>query len=484
MRIQDYFTAVFIACLAGCASVGPDYTPPKMEAPAQWTEAQKTVKPAAITDQTAWWETFGDPVLNDLIQQAVKNNLDVKKAQERVLQARASLAATSASLWPSATGTGSLSRSKSSSNAQSTGGINSGSVSPGTSTLYDVGFDASWELDIFGGIRRQIESAEASADASVEDLHDTLLTLLGDVAKNYIELRSYQEQLRITRSNAEAQQGSLEVTRERYRLGLTTYLDVSQAEAQELSTESDIPTIEASIKKSMHRLAVLLGEEPNALKTELSEAEPLPKVSGVMAAGLPSQLLTRRPDLRRAERELAAASADIGAATADLYPKFDLTLGMGLDSSTASKLLALSSGYWAIIPEVSMLLFDGGKTRANIQGKKAVYEESLYEYHSVFLQALEDVENALTDYYTEQTRVKTLAETVRADEEAHALAQEQYRRGLTNFLDVLETQRAIYSSQTSLRKSEAQVLTSLVSLYKALGGGWNAVELNFAARAQ
>jgi multidrug efflux system outer membrane protein len=471
-RLFVIIVFLFIGCLGGCAAVGPNYTKPRMESPAQWSEAREKAQATTALEQTSWWESFEDPILNDLIKQAVQNNLDVKIARERVLEVRSTHVEANASLWPSARASGSLTRSKSSEN----NGSSSAPVSGETTNTYDVGFDASWELDLFGGTRRKIESARAGVDAGVEDLHDTLLTLMGDVARNYIELRAEQEQLKITLENAEARKRTAELTRERRRIGLTTDIDVIRAEAQELATRSDVPTIEASIKKSIHRLGVLLGKEPNALKAVLSGSRPLPKAQTLMATGLPSELLTRRPDLGRAERKLAAASADIGVATADLYPKFDLTLGMGLNSSTASKLLALSSGYWSLIPEVSMLLFDAGKTRANIAGKQAIYEESLLEYRSAFLKALEDVENGLTDYYTEQTRLNTLADSIRADEETLALANERYRRGLTNFLDVLEAQRILYAAQSNLRKSEAKVLISLVSLYKALGGGWKAVE--------
>ncbi len=491
MRSRHFLALFLTAWLGGCAAVGPNYTRPTMEPPARWNETREKVGPSVALDQTAWWDSFGDPLLSELIVQAVKNNLDVQQAKERVVQARATLASTRASLWPSATGTGSVTRSKSSENVVGSGAVSTSASGASTttssgslySTLYDAGFDASWELDVFGGARRGVESARAKVDANVEDLHDTLLTLLGDVAKYYVELCSYQEQLGITRGNAESQKHSVEVTRERYRLGLTTYLDVAQAEAQRLSTESDIPTIESSIKQSVHRLGILLGKEPNALEARLSEARPLPKARGVMSAGIPSELLTRRPDLRKAERKLASASADIGVATADLYPKFDLTLGMGIESLTASKLLALSNAYWSIVPEVSMLLFDAGKTRANIEGKRAVYKETLYAYRYSFLKALEDVENALTDYYTEQTRCSTLIDYVHASEEALALADERYRRGLVNFLNVLEAQRTLYSAQSSLEKSEAKVLTSLVSLYKALGGGWNVAGVSLAAQA-
>jgi outer membrane protein, multidrug efflux system len=471
--------AVFLAVfLAGCAAVGPDYKRPVLETPQRWVEDRGKAAPAAGLEETAWWESFGDPVLNSLIEQAVKTNLDVAQARARIVQARATLAATGASAWPAATGTGSFTRSKDSENMVTTP---STAMDTSPYNVYSVGFDASWEIDVFGGIRRSVEAAKANADAGVENLHDTVLTLLGDVARYYVELRSAQEQLEITQRNAETQRHTAAVTRERYRLGLTTYLDVAQAETQKLTTEADVPTIEAAMKQSIHRLGVLLGKDPNALKTELSEARPLPDAENIAAAGLPSELLVRRPDLRQAERKLAAASAEIGVATADLYPKFDLTFGMGLSSATASKLLALSSGYWSLVPQVSTLLFDAGKTRATIRGKQAVYEETLSAYRSAFLNALEEVENALTDYYTEQTRRGTLADSVRSAEEAVSLADERYRRGLINFLNVLEAQRTLYTAQSSLRKSDAKVLTSLISLYKALGGGWSAAGTGLAA---
>ena len=295
---------------------------------------------------------------------------------------------------------------------------------------------------MFGGTRRSVEAARAKLEASVEDLRATLLTLLGDVAKNYTDLRANQAQREITRRNVEAQQQTVEVTRERFRLGLTSYLDVAQAEAQKATTESNLPTLEASIKQSIHRLGILLGKEPNALKAELSAIRPLPQPNGVMATGLPSDLLTRRPDLRQVERQLAAASADIGVATAELYPKFDLTAALGLQGSTVSKFLNISSGrYWSLVPGVTWNLFDGGKARATVNNKRAVYEENLAKYRASFLTALEEVENALAAYYAEQTKRRILAESVRANEEAVALANERYRRGLTNFLDVLTARK-------------------------------------------
>lgn len=475
-------------CLAGCASAGPDYSRPGLEAPKRWAEAPPEADAASksgagrVSGGQPWWESFGDPVLNGLVDRAVRNNLDLLQAQARVLQGRAALSAARAGYWPSVSAAASLDRSQGSKNTGSGDGPSSSSR---TADLYDLGFDANWEIDLFGGTRRRVESARAGAEADAEDLNDTRLTLLGDVARNYIELRSAQEQLRITQDNAEAQRRTLEVTRERFRLGLATYLDVVRAEAQMTTTQADAPSLEASIKKSVHRLGVLLGEAPGDLAAELAGIRPLPDSGRLLDAGLPSELLARRPDLRRAERTLAAASADIGAATADLYPRFDLTAGLGLSSSRTSSLLDLASGYWSLLPRVSALLFDAGKTRANIEARRAVYQENLYAFRSAFLKALEEVENALAEYAAGRGRAAALAEAVRADTEAVALAEERCRRGLINFLDVLEAQRSLYASQSGLRKAEVQALTATVALYKALGGGWDAPGANVPlARAE
>lgn len=468
----------FAVLLGGCAAVGPNYERPVLEAPTQWTEGREQAEAAPALDQLAWWKAFGDPVLNSLLEQAARTNLDLEQARARIVQARAAHTVASAAALPAVNVSGSVTRSDNSNNITA---ISPLAATTGPSTVYKAGFDASWEIDIFGGVRRSIEAAQARVDASVEDLRATLLTLLGDVATNYADLRANQEQLAIARRNVEAQQQTVNVTRERYRLGLTSYLDVAQAEAQKATTESDIPTLEAAIKQSIHRLGILLGREPNTLKPELSAARLIPKPEGVIATGLPSELLARRPDLRRAERQLAAASADIGVATAELYPRFDLSFGLGLQSSSASKFLEVSSRYWSIVPGVSAPLFDAGKARATIEGRRAVYDETLAKYRSTFNSALEDVENALAAYYAEQARRRVLVESVRANEDAVALANERYRKGLTSFLDVLVAERSLYGAQTSLSRSDANLLIDLISLYKALGGGWSAADLRLAA---
>lgn len=350
-----WLVTVWTALLGGC-SVGPDYVRPALDAPAHWREGQERAGAAPALEQAAWWRGFGDPLLSQMIEQAARSNLDLAQARARIVQARADLLIAGSAGWPTVNASGTVTRSESSNNARSA----AIAVGSGPRTVYRGGFDASWEIDVFGGIRRNVERSQAKLDASIEDLNATLLTLLGEVARNYIDVRAGQEQLDIVRSNTQAQQQTVEVTRERYRLGLTSYLDLAQAQAQKSTTESTIPTIETAIKQSIHRVAILLGQEPNALMATLAEPRALPNFDGVIASGLPAELLARRPDLRLAERNLAAASADIGVATAELYPKVDLTLGLGLQSSGSTNFLERSSRYWSLVPGVTLPLFTGG----------------------------------------------------------------------------------------------------------------------------
>lgn len=455
------------ALLTGCAKVQTLDPSPGLKAPAHWSGAVATAAPDL--DSVAWWKGFGDPLLDELMACAVRNSLDLRQAQARILQARATLGTAEAARLPSVNASAEVTRSQTSANTINYAGV------PGTSTLYQAGFDASWELDLFGGLRQSQQAAKDRLQASVEDLGDVTLTLLGDVASDYITLRGNQALLAISRRNAETQQETAALTEQRYRLGLTSYLDVAQAKAEAASTRADIPTLQAGIKQSMHRLGILLGLEPTALERDLAPVQPLPSAHGVVSAGLPSELIARRPDLRRSERKLAAAMADIGVAKSDLYPKFDLTLGLGLESSQTSNFASVSSRYWSIVPGLSLPIFNRGKLKAAVADKQAVYEEQLAGFQASFHSALEDVENALANTYSEQERHRDLEEALRQDQDALTLAEERYRLGLTSFLDVLTTQQSLYAAQNSLSKSEAQMLTNLVTLYKALGGGWKAV---------
>jgi multidrug efflux system outer membrane protein len=459
----------------GC-SVGPNYQKPDLPVPAAWNEAQQNGVGTRAAELTRWWTVFNDPLLDSLVERAVQSNLDLRLAEARIHEARATRAVTASGAWPTADVSGSYTRNRASENA--IGSPSQGVVAAPRSgadidqNLYRSGFDASWEIDVFGGVRRRVEAADASLDASVEDRRNTLVTLLGDVAKNYIDLRGFQRRIAVARANLRAQQETLELNKVRFEAGLASDLDVAQAEGQVNITASQIPALEASLKQAAHRLSVLLGLGPGGLWGELSDAAPIPGLPPEVLVGLPSELLRRRPDIRRAERQLAAATAQVGAATADLFPKFSLTGAAGLQSISASDWFAGGSRFWSIGPTIRWPIFDGGRIRANIQVRSAQQEQALRQYEKAILTAFEDVENSLVNYSREQARNSSLAEAVAANRRAVAMSNELYANGLVDFLNVLETQRSLYASESDLAQSEAAMASNLVSLYKALGGGW------------
>ena len=258
---------------------------------------------------------------------------------------------------------------------QSSLGTTNIAASDGLATVFSAGFDASWEIDIFGGTRRSVEAAHADLEAGIEEANALLLTLLGDVARNYVELRSFQQQIAITRHNADVQRSTVEVTRARHEAGLASYLDVTEAQALLATTESNVPSLEAAATQSIHRLGILLGKGPNILKELLDESEPIPVVPPVGPTGVPSELLTRRPDIRRAERQLAAASARIGVATAAAFPKFDITTALGLASASTATVFQNASRQWSLVPGLTLPLFSGGSITAAIEGRKALFDD-------------------------------------------------------------------------------------------------------------
>ncbi|MEX0806645.1 MAG: efflux transporter outer membrane subunit, partial [Candidatus Binatia bacterium] len=301
---------------------------------------------------------------------------------------------------------------------------------------------------------------------------NALVTLLGDVAKNYIDLRGFQRRLAVARSNLKAQQETLELTRVRFEAGLSSDFEVAQSEGQVNTTAAQIPALESALKQSAHRLDVLLGQQPGALWTEVGNEAPIPALPPQAHVGMPAELLRRRPDIRRAERLLAAATAQVGAATADLYPRFSLSGAFGFQSISAGDLLSGGSRFWSIGPTILWPVFDAGRIRAGIAVRSAQQEQALTLYEKTILTAFEDVENSLVNYLKEQTRYRSLTDAVAANRRAVQLANELYTRGLIDFLNVLETQRSLYASESELAQSEAVMASNLVALYKALGGGW------------
>src|SRR5918995_1781453 len=477
MSLND-FTIKFAAAsalmflIAGC-SVGPNYKKPDIAVPDGWSEAPQTGIDTRSAPLSHWWTEFNDPLLNTLVQRAVQSNLDIRLAEARIRESRALRSVTASDAWPQLDAAGSYARSRSSENAFTRGAGESSSFGAnGARDLFRAGFDASWEVDIFGAVRRRVEAADANVAASVEERRNALVTLLGDVARNYIEVRGFQRRLTVARSNVQAQQETLDLTKVRFEAGLSSDFEVAQAEGQVNTTAAQIPALESSLKGSVHRLDVLLGRQPGSLWAELSNEAPVPALPPQAHVGLPAELLRRRPDIRRAERVLASATAQVGAATADLYPRFSLMGAFGFQSVSAGDLISAPSRFWSIGPAILWPVFDAGRIRANIAVRNAQQEQALTLYEKTVLTAFEDVENSLVNYAKEQTRYRALMDAVAANRRAVQMANELYTRGLVDFLNVLETQRSLYASESELAQSETVMASNLVALYKALGGGW------------
>jgi NodT family efflux transporter outer membrane factor (OMF) lipoprotein len=464
--------AVFVV---GC-SVGPDYKEPALAVPTTWNEAQQKGVETRALELIRWWTAFDDPLLNSLVDRAVQSNLDLRVAEARVREARASRAVVAAGQWPTLNTSGSYTRSRSSENAlnfPSQGGAGGGAAGIKLErNLFDAGFDANWEIDVFGGVRRSVEAADATVEATEYNRRDVLVSLLGDVARNYIDLRGAQRRLAVARANLKTQQDSLDLTRVRFNAGLASDLDVARAEAQINTTAAQIPVIESSLKQAAYTLDLLLGLSPGTLWQELEKEMAIPNLPTEVLVGLPSDLLRRRPDIRFAERRLAAATAQVGSAIADLFPKFFLTGIYGLQSISASDWFAGPSRYWSIGPTITWPIFDAGRIRANIEIRNAQQEQALNQYEQTVLAALGDVEKSLVNYAQEQVRYRSLNDAVAANRRAVEMANELYIRGLNDYLNVLDTQRALYLTETELAQSEATMASNLVALYKALGGGW------------
>lgn len=451
--------------LPGCTTVGPDYAPPQTATPTNWSSVLSAGLSGAAADTNLleqWWTVFNDPALSDLIERARAGNLDLRQAEARVREARAQRGIAKAALFPTVGASAAASRTTSSKQA------GDGS----TSDFYSAGFDASWELDVFGGKRRALESATASWQSSEESLRDVLVSLLAEVALNYVEVRSYQELVSITESNVLTRSETYDITRWRREAGLTTELDEAQGRLSLEQARAQVPTLRTSLEQAKYRLAVLLGEPPGALNEQLAEAKPVPGAPAEVAAGMPADLLRRRPDVRAAERALAAQTAQIGVAKAARYPNFSLLGSLGVESLQFADLYTGSARAAQGLAKAAWTLFDGGAIRQNIKVQTARQEAALSYYESTVLTALKDVESALVAYANEQTRRHSLAEAVKSGQSAFALARDQYTSGLVSFQTVLDTQQSLLLVQDQLALSEANVTSDLISLYKALGGGW------------
>ena len=456
-----------LAILSGCM-VGPNFKRPPTTMPPDWAGPTAESRPVTPADAelARWWILFDDPTLVSLIEQAVQSNLDLKQAEARMRQSRAARSVVAAGIGPTVDATGAYQRSGS---AGGTNGKSEGNIS----NQYQTGFDAGWELDIFGGVRRAIEAADADLQAAMETRRDVMVTLTAEVARNYIDLRAFQERIAIGRRNLETQKHSAALTRQRFEAGFVGALDVANADAQVATTASQIPLLEASARQTIYSLSVLLGKDPAALVRELSPVAAIPLASPSIPLGVPSDLLRRRPDIRRAEVEIHAATARIGVATADLFPRFTISGSAGVRASDFSSWFDWASRIWSFGPSVSWNLFSMGRTRSTIEQQRALQDQSLITYQQTVLAALQEVENALIASAKEAEHYQALREAVGANRKAVELATTLYTQGNTDFLNVLDAQRSLYASEDALIQSTGSVSTNLVALFKSLGGGWS-----------
>ena len=454
-----------LTAIAGC-TVGPDYVPVKPDAPTDWnTQLPPGLQrdPASLSQ---WWTKLNDPQLTALVERAVEGNLSLLQAAQRIHEARAQRAIASAGQFPTLTATGSATRSEFSQN----------SIYQGlTDNFYSAGFDASWELDLFGRIQRQVEVGDALVTASEEAYRDMLVTLIAEVALNYVEVRLFQERLAVLKANEATQSQTLELVKANVEAGQVSRLDLEQSSTNLELTRSQIPSIETGLEQSKNRLAVLLGLQPGALQGELDTITDIPLPPPTIAVGVPAEALRRRPDVRRAERELAAQTAQVGVATADLYPRFHLLASIGLDSMGSADLLSRSSESFGIGPSMQWAVFDAGRIRANIEVQTSRQQQALLAYESTVLEALRNVEDAILAYGKEKLRNDALTLAEQSAARAVTIAQDRYDMGETSFLSVLDAQRSLLSIQDQLAISSARSTSLAITLYKALGGGWSSL---------
>jgi NodT family efflux transporter outer membrane factor (OMF) lipoprotein len=460
---------MLVPLLGGC-TVGPDFKRPEAAVPTRWSgsmPAAAAVSPAVADENLAtWWTVFDEPLLSSLVEKAAAANLDLKLAEARIRQARAAQRVVGGGLGPTLDTSGDYRRSRT---GATTGAGRSASV---TGDDYQTGFDAGWEIDIFGGRRRNLEAAAADLQAAEDSRRDVLVSLMAEVARSYIQLRGYQQQIAITRKNLKAQQHSAQLTRERFTGGFVSGLDVANAEALTATTAAQLPLLESSARQTIYSLSVLVGEAPAALDARLTPAGSIPGAPPAVPLGIPSDLLRRRPDIRMAEARIHAATARIGVAAAELFPKFTIAGSIGYQSTDFGSLFEGASRFWSFGPSAVWHLFASGSLRAGVDEQKALQEQAIITYRLTVLSALQEVENALVASTTEQAHRQSLVTAVAANRKAVGLAEQLYTEGLTDFINVLQAQQALYSTENALVQSTAAVSTDLVALYKALGGGW------------
>lgn len=454
--------AAVMSLLTGCM-LGPDYAPPPASVADHWIDADQLH--TLEGDYRLWWSVFEDPTLNTLIEEAYGQNLSLRIAATRILQARAQLGIAVGTFFPQIQElTGEFSRNQLSRN-------NATPVLDRRFDFWAAGFDAAWELDVWGRFRRGIEAADAEYDASIDSYDDVLISLLAEVAATYVEMRTFQQRLEFARANVAAQQGSLDIAEALFRGGKNSELDVTQARSNLAQTEALIPAMQTRVRQAQNRLSVLLGMPPQNLQERIGNGT-IPQAPAQVAAGIPAELLRRRPDIRRAEREAAAQSARIGIAVTDLFPHFALAGAIDVQAENLSRLFTGTSVAGFVGPSFRWDILNYGRIINNVRFQDARFHELALRYENTVLEAAREVEDALVAFLLSQEEVQRLAEGVEASERSIEIALVQYREGLIDFNRVFTLQSVLAQQQDELARARGDVARNLIAAYKALGGGW------------
>jgi len=486
-RIHTPTLSLLTLLLAGCA-VGPDYQQPVPPAVSHWNDAGDKTLPSQTSTQAVnprWWTTFNSPQLNSLIERAIAGNLSLQQTVLRIAGAREQINQAGGAFLPAVNGNLQAPRQQ----LGLEGELKSHDVygqlqdvdpeinnALGVLTqpvnLYQGSFDAQWELDLWGKVRRQVEAANAQQQAAIEQRNDALVSLEAEVARAWLQLRGAQSILATMNTQIDTARETLSLTESRQRGGLSPQLDVENARAQLGSLEAQLPQYQAQEQQAMNALAILIGKPPGALNAELRAVQPLPKLPDIIQTGIPSTLARRRPDVREAEANLHAATAQIGVSVAQLFPSLTLSGQFGLRNSETDWLTDWSSHFYSFGPQVSIPIFQGGRLVSSVKLARAQQGAAALNYRQTVLSALGDVENALVSYRTDQQREAGLSKTIEALQSAFDLASDSYRQGIATFIDVLDAQRQLAQAEQQRAQARVQSSLDLVALYKALGGGW------------
>lgn len=453
--------------LSSCSLVGPNYDgAPELDLPQSWNHKLGEDFVAGDIDLTEWWKNLSDPILDELIKEASKDNLNIRMAISRVEEARGNFGIVDSLRFPQLDLEGSVKRSKTSESASYTSSI--------TDTYSTLGLDLGWEIDVFGFVRRSVEAADAEIDASVEYYRDVMVVLYSEIAKSYVSARTYQARLKFANDNVKNQKETVGIVAARYEAELVSEIDVFQSKQNLAASEAAIPLLNASLDRTINRLAVLLGKKPGYLQDKLLQPKAIPQPPQKITLFLPAEILRQRPDIRQAERDLAAQTARIGITVAEMYPRFSLggTIGISKASDNSG-----NTEYYSFGPSFTWEVFDAGRHEAEIKVQDERLEQARASYEKTVLTALEEVENALTAYNEEQYRIQKIKSSVDASKNVNEITRARYSAGLIDFQEVLDAQRVVFNQEDDLATSQGELIQHLIDIYWSMGGGWDETQL-------